>query len=88
LGAKLCRSRSFKIAVLGAAPTDLNKLVAGMSGLLRHSLGADIRLETVLAGGLSIPNVILNLAVSARDAVPEGGRLTVETQYAHLDHRD
>jgi PAS domain S-box-containing protein len=76
-------------------PTDLNKLVAGMSDLLRHSLGTDVRLETVLGGGLwhanvdpnQLENVILNLAVNARDAMPDGGRLTIETQNAHLDER-
>ncbi len=76
-------------------PTDLNKLVAGMSELLRHSLGTDVRLETVQGGGLwranvdpnQLENVILNLAVNARDAMPEGGRLTIETQNAHLDER-
>ncbi|WP_037493893.1 hybrid sensor histidine kinase/response regulator [Sphingomonas sp. PAMC 26605] len=74
---------------------DPNKLVAGMSDLLRHSLGADVRLETVLTGGQwrmhvdpnQLENVILNLAVNARDAMPEGGRLTIETQNAHLDER-
>ena len=74
---------------------DANKLVAGMSDLLSHSIGADIRLETVLAGGLwrihadpnQLENIILNLAVNARDAMPEGGRLTIETQNAHLDER-
>ena len=74
---------------------DANKLVSGMSDLLRHSIGADIRLETVLAGGLwrthadpnQLENIVLNLAVNARDAMPEGGRLTIETQNAHLDDR-
>jgi PAS domain S-box-containing protein len=74
---------------------DANKLVAGMSDLLRHSLGTDVRLETVLAGGLwrtfadpnQLENVVLNLAVNARDAMPSGGRLTIETQNAHLDDR-
>ncbi len=74
---------------------NVNRLVGGMSDLLRHSLGAGIRLETVLAGGLwsvhadpnQLENVILNLGVNARDAMPDGGRLTIETQNAHLDAR-
>jgi PAS domain S-box-containing protein len=74
---------------------DANRLVAGMSDLLRHSIGADIRLETVLAGGLwatqadanQLENLVLNLALNARDAMPGGGRLTIETQNAHLDER-
>ncbi|MGY2051353.1 ATP-binding protein [Methylobacterium sp. JK268] len=76
-------------------PIDPNRLVAGMSDLLRRSLGSDIRLETVLAGGIwrsyadpnQLENVVLNLAVNARDAMPEGGLLTIETQNAHLDER-
>lgn len=74
---------------------DANKLVSGMSDLLRHSLGGDVQLETVLAGGLwrthadpnQLENVILNLAVNARDAMPEGGRVTIETANCHLDAR-
>ncbi|MDR7068085.1 PAS domain S-box-containing protein [Pseudoxanthomonas japonensis] len=73
---------------------DANKLVSGMSELLAHSLGGDVKLEAVLAGGLwrthadpnQLENVILNLAVNARDAMPEGGRVTVETANCHLDH--
>ncbi len=75
--------------------TDPNKLVAGMSDLFRHSLGADVQLETVLAGGVwrvhvdqnQLESVLLNLAVNARDAMEGGGRLTIETQNAHLDKR-
>ena len=75
---------------------DANKLVAGMSDLLRHSLGGDVRLETVLAGGLwrihadpnQLENVILNLAINGRDAMGDGGgRLTIETANCHLDDR-
>jgi PAS domain S-box-containing protein len=76
-------------------PINANRLVSGMSELLRHSIGSDVRLETVLAGGLwpthadpnQLENVILNLGVNARDAMPDGGRLTIETQNAHLDDR-
>jgi PAS domain S-box-containing protein len=80
---------------LQPAPIEVNKLVASMSDLLRHSIGADIRLETILAGGLwrtyadpnQLENVVLNLAINARDAMPGGGRLTIETQNADLDDR-
>jgi PAS domain S-box-containing protein len=69
-------------------PVDANNLVAGMSDLLRHSLGPDIRFDAKLAPGLwrthadpnQLENAILNLAVNARDAMPGGGSLTVETR--------
>jgi signal transduction histidine kinase/ActR/RegA family two-component response regulator len=72
---------------------DANRFVAGMSDLLRRTLGENVRMETVLAGGLwrthadpsQLENAILNLCVNARDAMPDGGRLTIETANCHLD---
>ena len=74
-------------------PLNANKLVAGMSELLRRTVLEDVRIETVLAGGLwrinadpnQVESSILNLCINARDAMPGGGQLTIETANAHLD---
>jgi CheY-like chemotaxis protein len=74
-------------------PIDANKMIGAMSELLRSTLGEQIRIETVNAGGLwltkadanQLENTILNIAINGRDAMPDGGRLTIETANAYLD---
>jgi signal transduction histidine kinase/ActR/RegA family two-component response regulator len=78
---------------LDPKPTDINRLVSDVSALLRGTLGETIAIEAVLAGGLWPANIdahqleraIVNLALNSRDAMPDGGRLTIETANAHLD---
>jgi PAS domain S-box-containing protein len=72
---------------------DLNQVVAGMDRMLRRLIGEDIDLWTVLNPDLwnvnvdpgQIDQIIMNLAVNARDAMPRGGRLTIETANVELD---
>ncbi len=83
---------------LAPEPVSANRLVSGMSELLRQTIGEQIEVETVLAGGLwrthidapQLENAILNLCVNARDAmqgdeIGGGGKLTIETHNCHLD---
>ncbi len=72
---------------------DLNQVIGGMRSLLARTLGEQVEIEIVAAGGLwhcvadpsQVESAILNLAINARDAMPEGGRLTIETANARLD---
>jgi len=80
---------------LDPKPTDANKLVADMEELVQRTVGPAIKVETVQAIGLwptlcdpnQLENAILNLCINARDAMPEGGRLTIETANMWLDAR-
>ena len=78
---------------LNPKPIDVNALISGMSDLLHRTLGEDTEVLTVRGAGLwraeadptELESAILNLALNARDAMPEGGRLTIETANVDID---
>ena len=78
---------------LQARNIDLNEIVTRSANMLQRTIGEDIAVKLALADGLwqaladpsQIEDVILNLAVNARDAMPNGGQLVIETANTHLD---
>jgi signal transduction histidine kinase/CheY-like chemotaxis protein len=82
-----------RLQPLNPKPADVAKSMNDMSDLLRRTLGENIIVETVAAGGLwrahidvaQLETAILNLAINARDAMPTGGRLTIETANTYID---
>ncbi len=80
---------------LAPMPTNVNQLVTGMEDLIRRTVGPAVQLETVSSAGLwpslidpsQLENAILNLCINARDAMPDGGKITVETCNRWMDDR-
>jgi len=76
-------------------PTDVRQLVTGMEELIQRTVGPAIEIETVNAAGLwtslidpsQLENAILNLCINARDAMPDGGKITIETGNRWMDQR-
>ena len=80
---------------LDPKPTDVNRLATGMQELIQRTVGPTIPVEVVGASGLwpalvdpsQLENALLNLCINARDAMPDGGRITIETANKWLDER-
>ena len=80
---------------LEAQPTDVNRLVTGLEEMIRRTIGPLHQLEVAGANGLwtalvdrnQLENALLNLCINARDAMPDGGRITIETSNEWLDSR-
>ncbi|CCW18310.1 hypothetical protein EBBID32_26610 [Sphingobium indicum BiD32] len=80
---------------LDPTPVDVNRLVSGLEDLIRRTVGRSVEIEVVGSGGLwmtlvdryQLENALLNLCINARDAMPDGGRLTIETANKWFDDR-
>jgi PAS domain S-box-containing protein len=80
---------------LDPKPTDVNRLIAGLDDMLQRTVGATTEIEIVGAAGLwtaridafQLENAILNLCINGRDAMPDGGKLTIETANKWIDDR-
>ena len=80
---------------LDPKPTSVNRLVNGMQDMIQRTVGPGIPVETVGASGLwpalvdpsQLENALLNLCINARDAMPHGGRITIETANKWMDER-
>ncbi|MEE4091939.1 hybrid sensor histidine kinase/response regulator [Pseudomonas viridiflava] len=80
---------------LDPKPVDINRLVVGMEELIRRTVGPHITVEVVTSVGLwstfidapQLENALLNLCINARDAMPRGGRITIETANKWIDQR-
>ena len=80
---------------LDPKPIDVNRLIGGMEDLIRRSVGPSIAVEVIGAGGLwttkvdpyQLESALLNLCINGHDAMPEGGRITIETANKWLDEK-
>jgi CheY-like chemotaxis protein len=78
---------------LAPRATDINRLVAGMEELIRRTMGPDVTVEVIPAPGLwatlvdnnQLENALLNLCINARDAMPDGGQLTIQSRNSQVD---